>query len=120
MYTSSAQNIPCTVLAYRGSATTALKRIVLKTDFTYGDMDYTGKTAEKERIFGCNQRRVLDPKPGPREIGDTQVYFLGEVIIKATAPIYCPTWVYVFPSFVHESRYWAIDNKGKMRVDSGR
>jgi hypothetical protein len=43
----------------------ALKQIVLKTDFTQGDMDYTGKTAEKERIFGCDQRRVLSPKPGP-------------------------------------------------------
>ncbi|KAJ7802564.1 hypothetical protein B0H14DRAFT_2614204 [Mycena olivaceomarginata] len=53
MYTSSAQNIPCTVLAYRGSATTALKRIVLKTDFTYGDMDHTGKQLKKSGFLAA-------------------------------------------------------------------
>ncbi|KAJ7355219.1 hypothetical protein DFH08DRAFT_803267 [Mycena albidolilacea] len=89
MYTSSAQNIPCTVSAYRGSTTTVLKRIVLKLTLHTGTWITQGKQLEKSG-FSCNQCRVLGPKPGPREIGDMQVVCLLLGITAEIAKIFLP------------------------------
>ncbi|KAJ7362727.1 hypothetical protein DFH08DRAFT_799747 [Mycena albidolilacea] len=53
MYTSSAQNIPCTVSAYRGSTTTVLKRIVLKLTLHTGTWITQGKQLKKSGFLAA-------------------------------------------------------------------
>ena len=75
--TSSPQNVPSTVSAYWGSATTALEQIFSKK-WLYWDMNYRHL---KERIF-CLQSMYgtwgKARSPGPREISDTYACGMAE------------------------------------------
>jgi hypothetical protein len=53
MYTSSAQNIPCTVLAYRGSVTTALNKLFLKVTLHTGTWITQGKQLKKSGFLAA-------------------------------------------------------------------